>query len=74
MNLGDYPTPETDAAWEINQQDSTDGDPWALASSLERRLALARETLRRLRNHYLRDAFKNQLIDTALRETNAPKE
>lgn len=70
MNLEDYPTPETDAAWDANQQDSTEGDLWALASSLERRLALARDTLLRVHNEYMRIGQRNLLIDEAIRETN----
>ncbi len=39
---------------------------------LERRLAFARDTLRRVQNGYMRDAQRNLLIDTAIRETNPP--
>jgi len=42
MNIDEIPTPETDAAWRLYYNDdmSEDGDPWGLASRLERRLTI----------------------------------
>jgi len=42
MNLDEIPTPETDAAWRLYYNDdmSEDGDPWGLASRLERHLTI----------------------------------
>jgi len=42
MNIDEMPTPETDAAWRLYYNDdmSEDGDPWGLASRLERRLTI----------------------------------
>ena len=42
MNIDEIPTPETDAAWNLYYDDhlSEDGDPWGLASRLERRLTI----------------------------------
>lgn len=42
MTIDEIPTPETDAAWRLYYNDdmSEDGDPWGLASRLERHLTI----------------------------------
>lgn len=74
MNLEDYPTPETDAHWApVEGSLYAPNHPAKLKmQNLERRLAFARDTLRRVQNGYMRDAQRNLLIDTAIRETRPP--
>jgi hypothetical protein len=58
------PTPETDAAWEHWQRDPTcdEGDPWGLASRLERDRDMMREVITAFVEHqsWAVDGWKNQ--------------
>lgn len=71
MNLEDHPTPEADACYRHCVLHAGPGNGVVMRQKmrcLERRLALARDALRRVQNDLMRDAQRNMLIDTALRE------
>jgi hypothetical protein len=75
MNLEDYPTPEADACYRhcVLHAGPANGLIMKIKmQDLERRLAFARATLRHVQNELMRDAQRNMLIDTAIRETNPP--
>ena len=45
-------TPETDAAWELYNSSATSGDPWELATKLERQRNIAIAEITRILNNY----------------------
>ena len=76
MNIDEIPTPETDAEW--NSPDVCTQFPelaYAMrekSKDLERRLTIARESLKKLDNRLMRDAQRKQIIEETLALT-APK-
>ena len=75
MNMNKIPTPETDAVEKEFTVDSKQNPQHRLAlksRNLERRLTVARETLKKLDNWLMRDAQRKQIIEQALTQT-APK-